>query len=123
MAGGKRETGRVSWYGGRAAEDAAERALEEAGLSIEARRWRGAGGEIDLVARDGETYVFAEVKSARSHEEAAWRLGARQMARIAAAASEYLASSPNGLLSDARFDVVLVDGTGRTKILRNAFTA
>lgn len=48
---------------GRRAEQAAERMLRRAGLTILARNWRGAGGEIDLAALEGETLVFVEVKS------------------------------------------------------------
>jgi len=48
---------------GRRAERTAERMLRRAGLIILARNWRGAGGEVDLAALEGETLVFVEVKS------------------------------------------------------------
>ena len=50
---------------GLGAERTAERMLRRDGLVILARNWRGAGGEIDLAALDGETLVFVEVKSRR----------------------------------------------------------
>ena len=55
---------------GRRAEDLAHRFLRSRGYTIIARNFRprGGGGEIDLVARDGEALVFIEVK-ARSAEE------------------------------------------------------
>jgi putative endonuclease len=48
---------------GRRAERTTERMLRRSGLIILARNWRGAGGEIDLAALEGETLVFVEVKS------------------------------------------------------------
>lgn len=42
--------------------------LEASGLALVERNWRCRGGEIDLVARDGETIVFVEVKTRRGRE-------------------------------------------------------
>jgi putative endonuclease len=53
---------------GRWGENVAAIHLEAAGYAILARNWRGAGGEIDLVARDGETIVFVEVKTRRGRD-------------------------------------------------------
>ncbi len=50
---------------GRRGESLACRLLEESGCTILARNWRCAAGELDIVARDGTTLVFAEVKSRR----------------------------------------------------------
>ena len=47
---------------GRQAEAAAAVALTRAGLSVVARNVRFAEGEIDLVCRDGDVWVFVEVK-------------------------------------------------------------
>ncbi|MHC4959506.1 MAG: YraN family protein [Planctomycetota bacterium] len=55
---------------GRFGERAAERLLRRAGLTILARNWRGAGGELDLAALEDETFVFVEVKGrARGFDE------------------------------------------------------
>lgn len=48
---------------GRASEEVAARYLEGQGLKILDRNFRCQLGEIDLVARDGGTIVFVEVKS------------------------------------------------------------
>ena len=117
------ERGRLAYHSGRAAEGSVERVYERGGRQIVARRWRGMGGEIDLVARDGAEVIFIEVKCSTTHAQAAERLGRRQMARIYAAASEFLAGEPLGQLTPARFDVALVDGQGRVEILENAFAA
>lgn len=66
--------------------------LEARGLRIVARNWHCAGGEIDLIARDGEEWVFVEVKTRRgdahgSPEEAITRTKAR---RVILAAQTYL---------------------------------
>ncbi len=48
---------------GRYGEDRAVEFLRRLGYSIVARNWRGTSGEIDIVARDGQCLVFAEVKT------------------------------------------------------------
>ncbi len=48
---------------GLSGEEAAERYLTGKGMRTEARRYRGADGEIDLIMLDGATVVFVEVKA------------------------------------------------------------
>jgi putative endonuclease len=48
---------------GKAGEDLAADELERRGYEIVARRWRHRAGEIDIIARHGETLVFVEVKA------------------------------------------------------------
>jgi putative endonuclease len=97
------------------------------GYRIEARNWRCPLGELDIVARHGDTLVFVEVKarhgrSAGSPQEA---VDARKRARLVRLAQAYLA----GLHGDAppcRFDVVTVEGgrlSPRIRHLRAAFRA
>ncbi|MEO1641016.1 MAG: YraN family protein [Pseudomonadota bacterium] len=114
-------SGQTSYHAGVAAEDIVARDYETRAHAIAARRWRGAAGEIDLIARDGDTVVFVEVKKSRSFGAAAWRLGARQMERICASASEFLAGEPRGQLTDVRFDLALVNGNGGMRVIENAF--
>lgn len=119
----RQQRGRDAWHAGFAAEGSVERVYEKSGRQIVARRWRGLGGEIDLVARDGGVVIFIEVKQSATHARAAESLGARQMARIYAAAAEFLEGEPLGQLTPARFDVALVDAMGQVEILENAFAA
>ncbi len=95
-----------------------------AGLGMIEARWRGRAGEIDLVLRCGEGpdagLVFVEVKAARDHAQAARALTARQVARLLEAGAEYLGTQPLGQLTEARFDVALVDRSGRVEIIENA---
>jgi len=48
---------------GKTGEDLACRELERRGYEILDRRYRRRGGELDIVARDGPTIVFVEVKA------------------------------------------------------------
>ncbi|QJF50038.1 YraN family protein [Roseobacter ponti] len=114
------DTGRLNYHAGLAAEDCVARAYEARGAAVAHKRWRGAGGEIDLVLREGETLVFVEVKKSRTFEAAARRISATQIARIFAAASGFIAGEPAGQLTPVRFDAALVDATGAVSILPGA---
>lgn len=114
-------TGSVGYHAGRVAEELVAQDYMRRNHGIAARRWRGRSGEIDLIARDGDTVVFIEVKKSRSFARAADRLGRRQMDRICASAGEFLAGEPRGQLTDVRFDLAVVNGVGALKVIENAF--
>ncbi|MEX5728276.1 putative endonuclease [Rhodovulum iodosum] len=116
-------SGTVAYHSGLAAEECVARQYQRQGGTIAARRWRGRGGEIDLVVEHRGVLIFVEVKKAKSFDRAAERVTPRQIERIVAAAGEYLAGAPLGLSSESRFDVALVDGQGQVEILPNAFPA
>lgn len=110
---------------GRWAEDHVARYLtERRGFRLQARNVRLAGGEIDLVCRDGEVQVFVEVKARRAGAgTAAGAVGPDKRRRLGRAALAWLARHgvPAG---GARFDVVTVEGRGervRVTHLPNAF--
>lgn len=106
------------------AEDLCAALLRKAGLRVLARNWRCRHGEIDLVAEEGGTLVFAEVRFRRNQRfgGAAESVTASKQARLIAAARLYLMRRPE---SDCRFDVLLLDSleAGRIRWIRNAFTA
>jgi len=114
-------TRQMCYHSGVSAENRIALDYERRGFAIARRRWRGAGGEIDLITRDGDGLVFVEVKQSRSFARAAERLNRRQMARIYASAEQFLADEPDGQLTNVRFDVALVDETGAFEIVENAF--
>ncbi|WP_318010676.1 YraN family protein [Celeribacter litoreus] len=87
------------------------------------QRWRGPGGEIDLIFARGGEVIFVEVKASRTHERAAESLSARQIARLCASAEAYIGAMPGGLNTPMRLDVALVDGAGVVEILENALMA
>jgi putative endonuclease len=68
----------MSYHGGLAAEAQVEARYLAAGKTVAARRWRGRGGEIDLIFRDGAALIFVEVKLADSHDSAACKRGKRR---------------------------------------------
>ena len=115
----RRDRGRRAYQNGLAAEDRASSLYVAAGLRVLETRWRGKGGEIDLILADGETIVFVEVKQSRTHDAAIASLRAAQLRRIHMAASEYLGHCPNGQLSETRFDLATVDNVGRCRIMEN----
>ena len=115
-------SGATSYHAGLAAEEGVARHYADSGRPVLARRWRGRGGEIDVIVQDGEETVFVEVKRSDSHAGAAARLGPRQVRRLFACASEYMGTLPDGQLSPVRFDVALVDGAGRIEIVENALS-
>ncbi len=114
-------TGLTSYHAGCVAEDIVAQDYARRNHGIAARRWRGKAGEIDLVARDGDTVVFIEVKKSRNFATAATRLGRRQMDRICASAGEFLAGEPKGQLTDVRFDLAMVNNYGALRVIENAF--
>ena len=116
----KRARSSAAWHSGAAAEESVRRRYERRGLVLAAKRWRGAGGEIDLILHDGPDVVFVEVKASRTHGAAAESLGARQVGRLLRAAEEYLGTRPLGSLTPCRFDLATVDRRGEIRVIENA---
>ena len=95
---------------GRTGEDAAVALLLERGYEIVGRNVRLPGGEIDVVARDGEIVVFVEVKArgSRAFGSAVTAVDARKRRTLRKLAAEWLQLfAPRAY---ARFDVVAADG-------------
>jgi putative endonuclease len=94
----------------RRGEDAAAAYLERIGMTIEARNWRCAAGEIDIVARDEGATVFVEVKTRKSEragtaDEAVSQAKQKRVARLA---EMYLRATGAAEDAPARFDVVAI---------------
>jgi len=98
---------------GLTAESVAAAFLEERGLVILQRNYAAAGGEIDLIAQDGETLVFVEVRSRASTElgDPVETITSTKRGRIVRAARAFLVAQ--GLDEErvaCRFDVVAIAG-------------
>lgn len=108
---------------GSAAEDRALLFLQGQGLKLVARNWRCKAGELDLVMRDADTVVIAEVrKRTRSdYGNAAETVDWRKQARLVRATRLLLAWRPELAEAPLRFDLVTLDGDGNIEWLREAF--
>jgi putative endonuclease len=110
-------------------EDAAAKFLKRQGFHILARGLDSPLGELDIVAVDGRTVVFVEVKTRRSDDAGrpSEAIDQRKEQRMTQAALAYLKS--NRLLNySARFDVVAItwpDNASKPTIehFKNAFSA
>lgn len=111
---------------GRQAEDRAQALLEEKGLRILGRNLCCKVGEIDLVAADGDTLVFVEVRQRTQLQfgSAAASVNPQKQRRLVRAAHYFLPAIARrhfgGRLPRCRFDLVSVEPGGLTW-LRHVF--
>lgn len=108
---------------GDAGEQLAADYLIKNGLSLIARNYRVRGGEIDIIAKEGDCVVFAEVKTRAAERFAAPReaVGGKKRKRLQLAAENWLAETGYG--GFCRFDVIEVIAGDRPLIRhwRDAF--
>jgi putative endonuclease len=106
---------------GKLGEDTAVAELERRGYAILERRYRTARGEIDIIARDGDTLVFVEVKVRETAEcgTAAEAVTPDKRRRLGCMAADYLARRDITSQS-CRFDVVAIDA-GVVTVYPDAF--
>ena len=106
---------------GRGAESRAAAHLVALGYHIIERNARTAGGELDIVAREGGDLVFVEVRS-RADDRAGPAedtVGPAKRRRVARAAAAYLIER-NPPRETCRFDVVAINGDA-IEVYRDAF--
>lgn len=110
---------------GASRERQARRLLETSGLRFVAANVRYRSGEIDLIMRDGKTWVFVEVRyrsSDRFGGAAASVTRSKQLKLLRAAALWLNGRGQSFDTADCRFDVVAITGE-QVEWLPNAFTA
>lgn len=106
----------IGWLG----ELRAAAYLKRQGMLVIVRRYRAAHGEIDLIARDGDTLVFVEVKSRpRGRLDDGFRaVNAEKRRHVRAAAYQYLETHP--FHGPVRFDAIEICAAG-LRHRKNAF--
>ena len=78
------------------------------GYRIAACRFKTRVGEIDIVARRGNTLAFVEVKLRKTSQTAAEAIHFRNQERVRRASSLYLQRHPEYTGTDVRFDAVVM---------------
>lgn len=109
---------------GKYGEDVACKYLQTKGYQIVERNFRIRGGEIDIIAQEGKTLVYVEVKTRSSHkfglpEEAVTYHKIKFLER----ASKFYRLQRKNLPEQERIDVVSIDLTGNKlliKLIKNA---
>jgi putative endonuclease len=110
---------------GHKSESAAVDFLQRNGYRILTRNYRTRLGEIDIIAKDGQTIVFVEVKARRSNRYGLAKAAVTpaKQRKISMVALQYLKEARLADTS-ARFDVVAIynrNNSSRIEIIKNAF--
>lgn len=100
---------------GKGFEDIACEYLTSLGYRILHRNFCCRGGEIDIIALDGDVLVFVEVKGTTTKLNPAERINYKKLQRIYKCAEEFLLKTP---AQECRVDAILVEG-GRIVHLKN----
>ena len=108
---------------GRSGEDAAAFYLEQKGMRILERNFRSQRGEVDIIAMDGETIAFLEVKawSAYGIDALEQSLNAKKQRKIIETSKYFLSLHREYRYMAIRFDVIFISTEGIT-YLASAFT-
>jgi putative endonuclease len=95
---------------------------EARGYQVVARNWRCRDGELDLILRQGRTFVFCEVKTRTTvaYGTPAEAVTAQKRARIRRLAARWLAEDAPVRPREIRFDVAAILG-GEIEIIEGAF--
>lgn len=114
----------MSNFIGKTGEDLAEIYLKSHGYKIIERNYRIRGGEIDIIAIDGKTLVYVEVKTRTSH-----KFGLPQESvtpakiRFLERAAKFYRNSRKNLPELERIDVLaidLIENTPKFNLIKNA---
>jgi putative endonuclease len=110
---------------GRLGEDLALKKIKSLGYKCIVRNYRCPLGEVDLIARDGDTLVFIEIKTRRDRSlgYAKESINARKKRQLSKVALAYM-KSHDVAEAKSRFDVVAVhirEGMYEIEVVRNAF--
>ena len=110
---------------GQLGEALALKKMKDLGYKCIIRNYRCSLGEVDLIAKDGKTLVFVEIKTRRRKslgyaKEAITERKKRQLSKVALA---YMKANDCSHMK-SRFDVVainIINGKSEIEVVRNAF--
>ena len=110
---------------GRYGENLAYRKIKRLGYKKIIRNYRCSLGEVDLIAHDGDTLVFIEIKTRRGRPTgyAKEAVDARKKRQLSKVALSYMKSNDCSE-TRARFDVVAISikkGKPQIEVVKNAF--
>jgi len=110
---------------GKTGEDIAVNYLLLQGYTIMERNYRTCFGEIDIIAKDGNSIAFIEVKSRTSKRfgDPKWAITPKKQRTISMVALYYLKQTQHSQVK-ARFDVLTVNSADidpRVQLIKNAF--
>ena len=108
---------------GRTGEEEAAFFIEQKGMQILERNFRSRLGEVDIIAIDAETLVFAEVKtwSAYGIDALEHSLDAKKRNKIIETSKYFLSLHREYMYMAIRYDVIFISPNGITH-LASAFT-
>jgi len=111
---------------GRRGEEQAAVFLKDGGMEIIAKNFRSGFGEIDVIAIDGETIVFIEVKtwSFFDFDNLQYSIDSRKQRKIIKTAKYFLSENRKYSNMSIRFDVLFINNRSQTPVthLASAFT-
>jgi putative endonuclease len=110
---------------GKRGEDLALRKIQALGYRCVSRNYRCSLGEIDLIARDGDTLVFLEIKTRKGKtlDYAKEAIDGRKRRQLSKVALAYMKAN-NCCDVKSRFDVVAINlrrGKEEIEVIRDAF--
>lgn len=96
---------------GRRAEELAAAELKRRGCEVIETNYRCRYGEIDIIAQNGRTIIFVEVRSRRSTEPAypSESVTRKKQSKLILTAQHYLSAKNYPSDQDCRFDVIAVN--------------
>lgn len=113
---------------GRRAEEIARKYLVQKGLTLLRKNYRTAGGEIDLIMRDGEVITFIEVRSRKTDNfmNVLETIDSEKCNHIIRTSQQYLQENNSVNKYNCRYDIVLLTGpleSAEIEWIKNAFEA
>ncbi len=102
-------------------ERLAAESLEQHGLTILARNWRCAVGEIDIVAKEGDVVAVVEVKTRRGRGAGTPEQGITESKRLKLCELAQAYIDATGWLGNVRIDVVGVELDRAGRLLRVSY--